>query len=76
MISPADIRIKSDRKFDSANYAYFEIPYWHQLSTTVLYFKLYMILPWYFRLAFVPAVAVLLLRFEGIAGCFQLYFYC
>ena len=47
MINPADIRIESDLKFGSANYAYFEIPYCHQLSTTVLYFKLYMNLPWY-----------------------------
>ena len=41
VISPADIRIESDLKFGSANYTYFEIPYWHQLSTTVLYFKLH-----------------------------------
>ena len=75
LISPADIRFESDLKFVAANYTYFQIPYWHQLSTTILYFKLH---------NFCPGISdlhlfLLLLyfsRFEGIASCFQLYFYC
>ena len=59
MINSADIRIESDLKFVAANYAYFEIPFWHQLSTTVLYFKLYMNLPWYCCCCCIAAVAVL-----------------
>ena len=59
MINHADTRIESDLKFVAANYAYFEIPYWHQLSTTVLYFKLYMNLPWYCCCCCIAAVAVL-----------------